>query len=178
MLQLRAGLCLMVLLGSNAWAEKIAAPFPDFDQRFAELDHRLFDLAYNGCDVEAMRDLVSEDLEFYHDVGGVTLGREDFMESFTANICGPDYHVTRTLVEGTLVNHALHENGRLYGVVQSGEHLFSIVRPGQEPQLTGHAAFTTLWRLEGWRWRMSRVLSYDHEAIEDWQARQAEQEAQ
>ena len=174
MFQLRAGLCLMLLLGGNAWAEKAAGPIRNFDQQAAELDHRLFDLAYNGCDLEAMRDLVSEDLEFYHDVGGVMQGREAFMESFTANICGPEYHVTRTLVEGTLVNHALHDNGRLYGIVQSGEHLFSIVRPGEEPQLTGHASFTTLWRLEGWQWRMARVLSYDHEAIEDWQARQTQ----
>ena len=75
--------------------------------------------------------------------------------------------MTRTLVPGSLVLHPLYDNGVLYGAVQSGEHLFSIVRPGEAPELTGRAGFTTLWRLEGDDWRMSRVLSYDHQPISE-----------
>lgn len=159
----RAGLCLIALAATPAWGEDAAAP--DLDAHFAELDRQVFELGYNGCDLEVMAALTSEDLEFYHDIGGVTLGRADFIDSIARNICGPDYHVTRTLVDGSLVLHPLYNNGVLYGAVQSGDHMFSIVRPGEAPELTGRAGFTTLWRLEGDAWRMSRVLSYDHQPI-------------
>lgn len=161
---LRAGLCLMFLTAAPAWGQDTAAP--DLDARFAELDRQVFELGYNGCDLDVMAALTSEDFEFYHDIGGVTVGRPDFIDSIDRNICGPDNRVTRTLVEGSLVLHPLYDNGALYGAVQSGEHLFSIVRPGEEPELTGGASFTTLWRLEGDAWRMSRVLSYDHHPVE------------
>ncbi|WP_417478723.1 nuclear transport factor 2 family protein [Maricaulis sp.] len=163
MSNLRAGLCLIMLAAAPAWAGEPADT--ELDARFAELDRQVFELGYNGCDLELMAALTSEDLEFYHDIGGVTLGRAAFIDSIDRNICGPDYHVTRTLVAGSLVLHPLYDNGVLYGAVQSGEHMFSIVRPGAEPELTGRAGFTTLWRLEGDAWRMSRVLSFDHQPI-------------
>jgi hypothetical protein len=154
---------MVLLAGAPAWGQQAVAP--DLDARFAELDRQVFELGYNGCDLELMAQLTSEDFEFYHDVGGITLGRPDFIDSLARNICGPDYHVTRTLVDGSLVLHPLYDHGALYGAVQTGDHLFSIVRPGEEPELTGRAKFTTLWQLEGDVWRMSRVLSYDHQPI-------------
>lgn len=163
MMRLQAGICLIALMATPAWSQE--APAADLDARFAELDRQVFELGYNGCDLELMAELTSEGLEFYHDIGGITLGRTAFIDSIDRNICGPDYHVTRTLVDGSLVLHPLYDNGVLYGAVQSGEHMFSIVRPGAEPELTGRAGFTTLWRLEGDAWRMSRVLSFDHQAI-------------
>ncbi|WP_417497373.1 nuclear transport factor 2 family protein [Maricaulis sp.] len=166
---LRAGLCLIVLAATPAWGQGKAGPVaaPDLDARFAELDRQVFELGYNGCDLDLLAQLTSEGLEFYHDVGGVTLGRAAFIDSIDNNICRDDFHVTRTLVPGSLVLHPLYDNGVLYGAVQSGEHLFSIVRPGEAPELTGRAGFTTLWRLEGDDWRMSRVLSYDHQPISE-----------
>lgn len=162
---LKAGLCMAVLVTGAAWGQAEPGGRAALDAQFAELDRQVFELGYNGCDLEVMAGLTSEDLEFYHDIGGVTLGREDFVASVERNICGPDFHVTRALVEGSLSLHPLYDNGVLYAAVQNGAHTFSIVRPGQEPELTGQAAFTTLWRLEGNAWRMARVLSYDHEAI-------------
>jgi hypothetical protein len=167
MMVLRAGLCLILLAATPAWGQGKAEPAatPDLDARFAELDRQLFELGYNDCDLEVMAELISEDFEFYHDVGGVTLGRTAFVESFDRNICQGDYQLVRTLVDGSLVLYPLYDNGVLYGAVQTGEHLFSMVRPGEAPELTGRAGFTTLWRLEGDAWRMSRVLSYDHQPI-------------
>lgn len=160
---LKAGLCLILFSTAPVWAD--GAQDTSLNARFAELDRQVFELGYNGCDLALMATLTSEDFEFYHDVGGVTLGRTAFIDSLDRNICGPDYHVIRTLVDGSLVLHPLYDNGVLYGAIQTGEHLFSIVRPGEAPQLTGRAGFTTLWRLEGDTWRMSRVLSYDHQPI-------------
>src|ERR1044072_7142347 len=40
-----------------------------------ELDKKVFD-AYNSCDLKTFGDFFSADIEFYHDNGGLMLGRE------------------------------------------------------------------------------------------------------
>jgi len=62
-------------------------------------------------------------VEFYHDQGGVTLGKQKLTESVKNNICGK---VTRQLVPGTLQVH--HMKG--YGAVEIGVHWFH--HPGHE----------------------------------------------
>src|SRR5579885_1786177 len=59
------------------------------EQTIAALDAKLFD-AYNHCDLKGFGDLVADDVEFYHDQGGVTLGREKLVESIQNNICTGD----------------------------------------------------------------------------------------
>jgi hypothetical protein len=58
-----------------------------------------------------------DDVEFYHDQGGVTLGKANLSDSVKKNICGK---VTRELVPGTLEVH--HMKG--YGAVEMGVHAF------------------------------------------------------
>src|ERR1700730_13439821 len=64
----------------------------------ASLDAALFD-SYNRCDLERFAAFIADDVEFYHDQGGVTLGKGDLTDSIKKNICGK---VTRELVPGTL----------------------------------------------------------------------------
>src|SRR5258708_3129171 len=42
----------------------------------------LFWTAYNSCDVEGMRPFFTDDVEFYHDRGGATLGIADLTTKF------------------------------------------------------------------------------------------------
>ncbi len=44
--------------------------------------------AYNNCDTNHFKDFVSDDVEFYHDKGGITLGAKALIESLNRNICG------------------------------------------------------------------------------------------
>src|SRR3982074_1247072 len=60
------------------------------------LDAALFD-SYNKCDLEKFDSFFVDDVEFYHDKGGLTLGRKALTESIKNNICGK---VTRELVPG------------------------------------------------------------------------------
>src|SRR5689334_23285960 len=65
----------------------------------AELDKRTFD-AFNAHDVNLLMSMFTEDVEFYHDKGGLTNYRQTrnaFVQMF-ANM--PD--IKRTLVPGTL----------------------------------------------------------------------------
>ena len=53
-----------------------------------------------------------------------------------------------------------------YGAVEQGEHVF-YERKGHGPEKkVGKARFTQLWKLTPAGWRLARVFSYDHAAVE------------
>src|SRR5256885_11319533 len=89
----------------------------ELDKAITALDAALFD-AYNRCDLEKFAMFFSDDVEFYHDQGGVTLGKVKLTESIQKNICGGD--VRRELVPGTLEAHQM----KGYGAVEIGVHRF------------------------------------------------------
>jgi hypothetical protein len=103
--------------------------------------------AYNTCDLKTLGAMVTDDLEFYHDITGLAVGRKVFVESIQNNICGK---VQRQLVESTLEVHPLKN----YGAVEIGVHRF--LHPGQQDHdVLGEARFVMLWQLavaaQGWR---------------------------
>ena len=61
----------------------------ELDKAITALDTQLFH-AYNHCDLAKFASLLDENVEFYHDQGGVTLGREKLTESIKNNICTGD----------------------------------------------------------------------------------------
>jgi hypothetical protein len=118
------------------------------------LDKELFD-AYNNCDIDKLGTLVVDDLEFYHDKTGLAVGKQVFLDAIKNNICGK---VTRKLVEGSLEVYPL----KGYGAVEIGVHRF--YHPGtQDHGVVGEAKFITLWQYKDGTWKVSRVISYDHE---------------
>ena len=127
----------------------------ELDKAIASLDAALFD-SYNRCDLEKFATFFADDVEFYHDQGGVTLGKEKLTESVKNNICGK---VTRELVPGTLQVHPM----KGYGAVEIGVHRFH--HPGHEDtESVGEAKFIHLWKCKDGAWKITRVISYDHHA--------------
>src|ERR1700686_1470068 len=59
----------------------------ELDRAVTALDAALFD-AYNRCDLEKFASFIADDVEFYHDQGGVTFGRAALTDSVKKNICG------------------------------------------------------------------------------------------
>src|SRR5215468_11560901 len=90
----------------------------ELDHAITELDRQLFD-AYNHCDLKKFDSLLADDVEFYHDQGGVTLGHAALTESVKNNICTGD--TQRALVPGTLKIY--HMKG--YGAIEMGVHRFT-----------------------------------------------------
>ena len=128
------------------------------DRTIAALDAKLFD-AYNHCDLKTFGDLVADDVEFYHDQGGVTRGREKLVESVKNNICTGD--TQRVLVPGTLKVYYM----KGYGAIEMGMHRF--VHPKTEATNgTGEASFVHLWQYKDGAWKVARVLSYDHHSFQ------------
>ena len=128
----------------------------ELDKAIATLDAALFD-SYNRCDLEKFSSFFVDDVEFYHDQGGVTLGREKLTDSVKKNICGK---VTRELVPGTLQVH--HTKG--YGAVEMGVHRFRNPK-AEQSEPTGEAKFIHLWQNKEGGWKITRVISYDHHAL-------------
>jgi Domain of unknown function (DUF4440) len=127
----------------------------ELDKAIASLDAALFD-SYNRCDLEKFSSFFVDDVEFYHDQGGVTLGRQKLTESVKNNICGK---VTRELVSGTLQVYYM----KGYGAVEMGVHRFH--HPGHEDtEPVGEGKFIHLWQYKDGAWKITRVVSYDHHA--------------
>ncbi len=119
--------------------------------------------AFNRCEVQKMTLMNTEDLEFYHDLGGVMRGRAAFAEATAKNICGrPDWRLRRAEVPGTVKLYPLKSNGQVYGAVISGQHYFYHQPKGQPETLEGKACFTHTVLLKDGQWQVARVLSYDH----------------
>jgi ketosteroid isomerase-like protein len=106
--------------------------------------------AYNHCKMAAMDSMMSEDLEFYHDRGGLMTSKALLMNALKQNICGK---VTRHLRSGSIEVYPIHN----YGAVEMGQHAFRNI---QEPKGTLHyAKFVHLWKRESGQWRITRVIS-------------------
>ncbi|RNC89668.1 MAG: nuclear transport factor 2 family protein [Allomuricauda sp.] len=121
----------------------------DLYKRVVALDKEMFD-AYNTCDMVTQGKLMDEDLEFYHDMGGLATSKSDVLKSIEENICGK---VTRTLVDGSIEVHEIPG----FGAVEIGMHKF---HNNQEPNAKSiPSRFITIWKNNGSDWTITRVIS-------------------
>jgi hypothetical protein len=127
----------------------------ELEKAITALDAALFD-AYNRCDLQKFASLIDDNVEFYHDQGGLTLGQAALTDSVKKNICGK---VTRELVPGSLQVYPM----KGYGAVEMGVHRFH--HPGHEDtEGVGEGKFVHLWHYKDGAWKITRVISYDHHA--------------
>lgn len=106
--------------------------------------------AYNNCKLEVMEELISEDLEFYHDQGGLLTSKSKLNEALKNNICGK---VKRVLKQGSIEVYAI----KGYGAVEMGLHGFMNINQQGSPD--HYAKFIHLWKRENNKWRITRVIS-------------------
>nr|WP_299389284.1 nuclear transport factor 2 family protein [Allomuricauda sp.] len=136
-------------------------------QTLKEKDSILFDAAFNTCDINTLNAMFTEDFEFYHDKGGLTTGRNTFVEQIKEGcnnrIAGEPQPAKRHLVAGSLEVFPLYKNGELYGAIQNGVHTFEFLNEKKEYQKGDIAKYTHLWILEDGSWKIKRELSYDHQ---------------
>jgi hypothetical protein len=121
-------------------------------------------VGFNTCDINQFENLVTDDLEFYHDNSGISKSKKEFILSMKNGICSPNNSVTikRTLVKGSLIVYPLYDNGTLYGAIQKGEHTFNELAKNGNNAQGSIAKFTHLWIKEDGNWKIKRVLSYNH----------------
>lgn len=132
------------------------------------LNDSLFWTAYNSCDTVGFGNYVSDDIEFYHDKGGITYGKAKLVNSITNNLCSnPNFRLRRAAIPGTVMVFPMENNGVIYGAVISGRHYFYINETGKKESRDGMARFTHVWQLNNGVWKMTRIISFDHGPAKD-----------
>ena len=102
-----------------------------FDE-IAAADKALFDAVFGTCDVAVLKNMVTDDFEFFHDKDGLseTSGAKfvDDMAKHCERIDkGVDFRARRELVKGSLAVYPLNN----YGAVETGRHNFYAVEEGK-----------------------------------------------
>jgi hypothetical protein len=148
-------LMLFALLGASG-----AVAAADDDAAVRAADARYWQ-AYNACDMRAMGERLTDDVEFYHDKTGLTASKPAVLHSLRNGPCAdPAMHLRREAVAASLQFHPLASGFALL----SGTHRFYVQRDGKPEQLDGQAEFTNLWQAVDGHWRMRRIYSYAHGA--------------
>lgn len=120
------------------------------------MDSILFN-AFNTRDLDKLKTFFSEDLEFYHDLGGVTNFQQN-MDAFKKTF-ESERNVRREVVVGSLEVYPIKD----YGSVQIGIHRFYVTEKGQKEKLGSEAKFVHLWKKKDSKWRIARIISYGHQ---------------
>lgn len=169
---MRSLLPLALLTATPATAE--VAPYPAIPdavmpdggaltESIRDADSALFDLFFNGCDPEKLRDMVSDTLEFYHDKGGLVASSgaqfvADHGKSCEARKAPTAWRSRRELIPNSLRVDPVPG----FGAMEVGEHYF-YERQGDGPETrVGRAGFAMVWAWDRGTWRLHRVLSFGH----------------
>ena len=127
-------------------------------------DSVFFERGFNRCDLDYLKNQVADDLRFYHDQGGIQ-DKTKFLESTANNICGSPAQKPIRKVDGESLDvFPLYSDGKIYGAIQTGIHHFYIREKDKKDYWTSTARFTHLWILEKENWKLTEVLSYDHQS--------------
>jgi hypothetical protein len=127
----------------------------ELTDKIASMDSVLFH-AFNTCDVNLSKSLFTEDLEFYHDAGGLT----DYNQNVKSIVqrCKGETKVRRELVKGSLEVFPIKN----FGAIQLGSHRFYYTEKGQAEKLDGTFRFVHIWKHINGDWKICRVVSFDH----------------
>ncbi len=154
------GIILMVFI-LNCQAQ-LASDAPLF-MEMKKQDSLFFERGFNQCDIAYLENHISRDLKFYHDQSGFQ-DRTTFFENIKKYICAnPHSKPIRKPDVETFTVFPLYENGVLYGAIHSGVHHFYLREEGKADVATSTARFTSVWIKEKEAWKLSEVLSYDHQ---------------
>ncbi|WP_029331809.1 nuclear transport factor 2 family protein [Gillisia marina] len=114
------------------------------------MDTEFFD-AYNRCDLEKQGAIYDEDIEFFHDQGGVMTSKQGILDATEKNICGK---VTRHLVPGSIEVYPIKD----FGAIEFGEHTFKNNQESADtPSQIGK--FVIFWKKQDSNWKITKVVS-------------------
>jgi hypothetical protein len=157
---------IFALAASSAGAATPAASTPENPAKgealfstISKLDGEFFD-AFNHCSspdqLEKHASYLNPSVEFYHDKGGVTWTRHDYIEKTRENVCG---HFRRVLTAGSVEVYPIEG----YGAIEEGLHMFCDIK---SEKCFGKAKFLVVWHHVPKGWEITRIFSYGHEAID------------
>lgn len=152
-LNLRYLVFLLLLIGTFYRVNAQSAKDSLYNE-IAHMDSVLFN-AFNTRDVEKFKSLFSEDLEFYHDKGGLT--NYEYTINFMKDVAKNNNNgLRRDLVKGSLEVYPIPG----YGAMEIGAHTFCHLENGKQD--CGTFKFVHIWQRKNGEWKITRVVSYGH----------------
>jgi ketosteroid isomerase-like protein len=154
---------LIITLTSSLSA--FSQPSDELYYEIVKMDSLYFS-AQNECDLEKYASYLSEDFEFFHDKGGFTASKDDEMEGMSI-FCGEEQRsrqpLRRELIDSTLRVFPMDN----YGALAFCSHVFYLkINDGSE-KLVGSGRMTALWKRINKEWRLTRIISYDHQPLSE-----------
>jgi ketosteroid isomerase-like protein len=138
-------------------SSKVYSPVSkDLYDTIAYMDSIFFN-AFNTRDINTVTSTLSENLEFYHDQGGVTNFAQN-IEAFKRNFAS-DRRVRRELVKSSLEVYPI----KYFGAVETGIHRFYATEKDQQEKLSSEAKFLQVWQKKDGKWKLTRIISYGHD---------------
>ena len=121
----------------------------------AEQDSLMF-AAFNEQNTDKLMSFFTTDLEFYHDIGGVS-GYDQNIKNFTDLFSrNKTTGLRRDLVPGSLEVYPIKD----FGAVETCLHKFCHKENGKDD--CGTFKNIMLWKKTDSGWKVNRVISYDH----------------
>ena len=147
------------VFGAIAQTDKYSDLFIELKKQ----DSIFFERGFNQCDMEYLKNHMADDLKFFHDQSGFQ-DRDAFFENTQKYICSEsEKKPIRKVDANSLEVFPLYNNGKIYAAIQKGIHHFYLREKGKEDVWTSTAKFTHVWILDKGFWKLSEVLSYDHQ---------------
>jgi hypothetical protein len=146
-----------VVINATRQASTVALAPDALHRKMLELDTAMFD-SFNKCsdpaELEKHATFFADDVEFYHDFGGLTRGADAVMANTKKNVCGK---FRRELDPQTFRVFPIPG----FGAMALGTHRFCHTPTTCE----GIAEFTTVWQERDGAWKITRALSYAHRSL-------------
>lgn len=121
----------------------------DLQDTIKKMDSLYF-AAYNTCDIETQAQFYDEEIEFYHDSGGLVTDKAALLRSIEENICGK---VSRELLPGSIEVSPIPG----FGAVEIGKHSF--VNHAEGGSRSEPSKFVVVWKDTPDGWKIYRVIS-------------------
>lgn len=148
-------ICLFFLVAGASVSLESPAPSPSerlYDE-VKRLDAVLSE-AFNKHDVNKLKSLFADDLEFYQDNEGL-VRYEQTVKDFEGMFAQGN-NMTRELVENSLEVYPVKD----YGAIEIGAHRFCHVEKSKNE--CGTFRFVHIWQEKDGEWKISRAISYSH----------------
>jgi Domain of unknown function (DUF4440) len=146
-----------LIAGILFWASSISGNAQPADknlyQEILKQDSLVF-TAFNNRNVELFKKMFSEELEFFHDKGGLT--GFDHTINFLNDLQNKKSNLKRELIKETMEVYPIPG----YGAMQIGEHSFCHTENNKQD--CGTFKFVNIWQKKDDGWQITRVVSYNH----------------
>jgi hypothetical protein len=144
---------ILVFSCANAQLKTGESQEEDLYKEIFHMDSLVFN-AFNTRNINQFKTLFTDDLEFYHDKGGLTGYAETI--NFLKTTAELNNQLKRELLNETLEVYPIPG----YGAMEIGLHRFCHIENAKED--CGTFKFIHIWKKTNDEWKIARVISYGH----------------